>query len=188
MYIKLFLILAGSGLALLLLGSAVLASERAEPQAVIQPTPDQVRPQSCQYYPNGLLKHCQLEEDFEFHGLVIPSKSILFFHREGWLAQCYFHRNLEVNCCPCNGGFGKHITTRFHPNGSLASCFLTRKTMIQGYPCKKTHQQSNPTRFHPGGELHRFTLSTEFTIEGTIYPRGTRITLDEQGKLVSAGE
>ena len=130
---------------------------------------------------DGRLSQFQLAEPREIQGLSIPENSTVFLNRNGQLASCWLSRNTEIQGLLCDGGIMK-VTTVFHTNGTIACCFLAKSALIQNIPCEAS--VLDPVYFYESGKLKSCTLSESIVVEGRKYKKGSKVSFDENGRLI----
>lgn len=132
---------------------------------------------------NGNLDQFELSEEYVIQGLTIPIKSTVFLDDNGRLYKCWFSKNITIQGIPCKGSAFSRVTTTFYENGRLEWCFLSKPTIIQGIPCKAG--VFDIVGFYPNGSLRTCTLGKHILINGRKYTQGTKVTLDENGNVLS---
>ncbi len=135
------------------------------------------------FFENGQIRQFETAIDIKRDSILIPAKSILFFHEQNHneISMIYLSQNTIIQGVNCKGG--EKITTSFYPNMKLRNCFLVDDQVIQGFPCKSSlmHYVS----FYDSGKLKSLTLSRDFSSGKMNYRRGTYIELNEDGSIKS---
>ena len=81
------------------------------------------------------------------------------------------------------------IMTSFFPSGKLKECFLAADQEIQGVPCvhggffSELFGGDASTKFYENGGLRACRLSRAATVRGKQFASGTRVELDEGGRI-----
>jgi hypothetical protein len=103
-------------------------------------------------------------------------------HQDGRLADVKLGADQEIDGLPCLGG----TLAWFHLNQRISSLNLASDRDIDGIPCAGGESVLVAVHFHRNGRLAGATLAREHELIGRTFPRRTRISLDEKGRLVSA--
>ncbi len=69
-------------------------------------------------------------------------------------------------------------------DGALRELVLYRSQLLLGVPCYGSGLVGTELRFHRGGSLARVVLAEAHAIDGVLYPRGTRLHLSPEGKVI----
>ena len=100
---------------------------------------------------------------------------------DGRLNDVKLGADQEIDGLPCLGG----TLVWFHPNQRVSSLHLASDGDVDGIPCASGKDLLVALRFHPDGRLAAAVLAREHVLIGREFPRGTYISLDGKGGLVS---
>jgi hypothetical protein len=106
-----------------------------------------------------------------------------YYARDGRLSDVKLGADQEVDGLPCLGG----TLVWFHPNQRISSLHLASDRDVDGIPCASGKDLLLALNFHPNGRLAAAVLVREHVLISREFPRGTRISLDGKGGLVSVG-
>ena len=101
---------------------------------------------------------------------------------DGRLNDVKLGADQEIDGRPCLGG----TVVWFHPNQRVSVLHLARDLDIDGIPCASGRDLHWALNFHRNGRLAVAVLAREHVLAGRAFPRGTRVSFDEKGYLVSA--
>jgi hypothetical protein len=143
---------------------------------------------------DGSLDSCFLAEDQVVDGRSLPAGSRIALDADGRLDFAFLPATTEIDGHECRGG-GHDFMTGFHPGGALRLCWLAADEEIQGVPCARSTIPGEIWRglfglekagvsFHADGKLAGCRLSRDFTHDGRVHEKGSRIDLDAEGKEV----
>jgi hypothetical protein len=104
-----------------------------------------------------------------------------YYARDGRLNDVKLGADQEVDGLPCLGG----TLVWFHPNQRVSSLHLASDREVDGIPCASGKDLLLALNFHPNGRLAAAVLAREHVLVGRTLPRGTRLSLDGKGGLVS---
>ena len=104
-----------------------------------------------------------------------------FRREDGRLNHVTLGADQEVDGLPCLGG----TLVWFHLNQSVSSLHLASDLDVDGIPCASGKNLLLALNFHPNGRLAAAVLAREHIIVGRTFPRGTHVSLDGKGRLVS---
>ncbi len=134
------------------------------------------------FFPDGSIKDAQISEDMEiFEGKVFPAESRIFYTESGLLRHAWMSEDVTFDGYPIKGG-GK-IDVGFYPDGSLRLIFLDDDTVIQGIPCDESLFFA--VKFHDNGQLKSCKLADDVEYRGIDYKKGLSLELDEEGEVIS---
>ena len=135
------------------------------------------------FYETGAINHFQTSKNIVIQDIAIPKYSTVFLREGGVLKAAWLYRDIEIQGYPCTGSSWSKISTGFHTNGTLRYFFPRKSLTIQGFPIKSGGLAG--VYFYESGRLHRFYLNKDVAIDGKIYPKGLRLTLDEDGNIIA---
>lgn len=135
-----------------------------------------------------------LSKDFEINGQLYPEGTqiifdtnrnvhclsghlkLLQFHENGNISRVITKDEVEVN----NILFPGYSMMWFNKTGSLKSARSRKNLMIHHLPCKKWKHIG----FHPNGKIKKCTLSDDIELNGVVYNKGSKLHIDEEGKVL----
>jgi hypothetical protein len=100
---------------------------------------------------------------------------------DGRLSDVRLGADQEIDGLPCLGG----TLVWFHPNQRVSSLHLASDRDVDGIPCASGKDLLLALNFHPNERLAATVLAREHVLLGRKFPRGTHISLDGKGGLVS---
>jgi hypothetical protein len=100
---------------------------------------------------------------------------------DGRLNDVKLGADQEIDGLPCLGG----TLVWFHPNQRVSSLHLASDRDVDGIPCASGKDLHFALNFHPNGRLAAAVLAREHVLTGREFSRGTHISLEGQGGLVS---
>ena len=100
---------------------------------------------------------------------------------DGRLADVKLGADQEIDGLPCLGG----TLLWFHPNQRVSSLHLASDHDVDGIPCASGKDLHVALNFHPNGRLASAMLAREHVLTGREFPRGTHVSLEGKGGLVS---
>lgn len=86
-------------------------------------------------------------------------------------------RDQEIDGLPCLAG----TTVWFHPNQHVSSLHLASDRDVDGIPCAGGENLLSALNFHRNGRLAGAVLARDHVLVGREFPRGTRVSLDQNG-------
>ena len=98
------------------------------------------------------------------------------FFPEGTLREATLSHDAEIQGVPCSGG----RSAVFYASGHLKLAMLSKPVVLDGVPCS-TDQN---VFFHENGQLMNAELGAAHEFAGAVLPAGTRVTMNETGRLV----
>ena len=122
-----------------------------------------------------------LKEETTIGELSIPARTWVSFNLEGQLLSCHFpeEQTIQGHVCRGTGDGAKGPVVNFYPSGRLKFFFAPENCVIQDVDC--AGGLFSGIGLHESGKLKSCTLSNSLTIDGTKYPSGTLLRLDEEG-------
>jgi hypothetical protein len=161
--------------------------ERSRLQAPVEIEGVPCAPGYVWHYPGGRLHRCTLDRDASVRGATLPKGAAVAFEPDGSHAYVFLPRTTEIEGYSCRGS-GHNFMTVFHPDGRLKLCWMPENREVQGIPCAGFSIwadvfSGNPSGvyLHPNGRLSDCRLSTDVTVDGRRFARGSRLFLDEEG-------
>jgi hypothetical protein len=133
----------------------------------------------------GSLIGAALSHEFQFGTRRFGADSFFRYYRsqeDGRLSDVKLGVDQEIDRLPCLGG----TLVWFHPNGRVSSLHLASDRDVDGIPCAGGRELHWALNFHKNGRLAVTVLAREHVLAGRAFPRGTRLSLDERGYVVSA--
>jgi hypothetical protein len=133
---------------------------------------------------NGDLICATLAREWVFGTRRFTANSCFRYYRgreDGRLNDVKLGADQEVDGLPCPGG----TLVWFHPNQSVSSLHLASDLDVEGIPCASGKNLLLALNFHPNGRLAAAVLAREHVLVGRTFPRGTHVSLDGKGRLVS---
>lgn len=135
-------------------------------------------------HPNGVPAGFTASSTFSFGRLEIPGGTWVIQNDAGEVTVCAFARDTVVQGQACRGTGGpKGVQASFYPSGALKQFYPVRETRIDGVPCD-TGLVRGWVELHENGRLKSGLLRADLQRDGVTIPRGTRIQLDETGRLL----
>jgi hypothetical protein len=132
----------------------------------------------------GDLIGAMLSRDWLFGTRRFGAGSFFRYYRgreDGRLNDVRLGADQEIDGLPCLGG----TVVWFHPNQRVSSLHLASDRDVDGIPCASGKDLHFALNFHPNGSLAAAVLAREHVLIGREFPRGTRISLEGKGGLVS---
>jgi hypothetical protein len=83
------------------------------------------------FYPNGILKSCELKDFFTANGVKCSQYSQIHFHEVGMLRRCVSSDFFVYNGISCN----QYAEVSFYPSGQLDTCTLANQVVVEGKTC-----------------------------------------------------
>jgi hypothetical protein len=134
--------------------------------------------------PSGVPVGFTASRDIDTGRCVIPADTWVFQDKDGVVEVCAFPRDTEVQGFLCHGSGGpKGVQAAFYPDGALKEFFLVRDTRIQDIPCR-AGIFSESVQLHENGRIKKCVLSEDIERDGQTYPRGTRLRMDTDGRII----
>jgi hypothetical protein len=133
----------------------------------------------------GSLIGAALSREFQFGTRRFGADSFFRYYRsqeDGRLSDVKLGVDQEIDGLPCLGG----TLVWFHPNGRVSSLHLASDRDVDGIPCASGRELHWALNFHKNGRLAVAVLAREHVLAGRAFSRGTRVSLDETGYVVSA--
>jgi len=123
--------------------------------------------------------------DIALARFTIPADTWVFQDAGGAVTVCAFPRDTEVQGHLCKGGWGgsEGVQAAFYPDGALKQYFLTADTVIDGLPCK-AGAFNESVELYANGRVKACALSRAFSIGGRTFPKGARLRLSPEGRVV----
>lgn len=126
-----------------------------------------------------------LSREFQFGTRVFGADSFFRYYQsqeDGRLNDVKLGADQEIDGLPCLGG----TLVWFHPNQRVSSLHLASDRDVDGIPCASGKDLHWALNFHRNGRLAVTVLAREHVFAGRTFSRGTRVSMDEKGHLVSA--
>jgi len=138
------------------------------------------------FHPDWRLDELQLSRDYERNGVFMPEGTWVFPDAEGGPGTCMFPRDMEIQGYLVRGsGMGKSgFMTRFYRSGRLMLFWSRDPVEVDGVICKDS--LFDGIYLHDNGRLRECILDKDGTIGAAVYPKGTRLRLDESGNVIAA--
>ncbi|MBV9559726.1 MAG: hypothetical protein JOY90_04580 [Bradyrhizobium sp.] len=133
----------------------------------------------------GGLIGATLSREWQFGTRWFGADSFFRYYRgqeDGRLNDVKLGADQEVDGLPCLGG----TLVWFHSNQRVSSLHLAADRDIDGIPCASGEELHWALNFHKNGRLAVAVLAREHVLAGRTFPRGTRVSFDEQGYVVGA--
>jgi len=134
----------------------------------------------------GMLYGFILSEDYELNGSLIPAGSRYEARvrsngeRAGYMI--YLSRSTDIQGFPVrHKAFPEDYKADFYQNGTLKAFKMTQNKEIDGVPC--SGGKKHDIWLYPDGKLMGCTLSANYTAENMNWQPGTRILIDQEGKI-----
>ncbi len=134
------------------------------------------------FYEDGSLRRFQASRDFELNGIPIPLRSTVFLRGDGTPECIWLYRDTEIQGYTCPGSSWSKPATGFYANGNLRYFFPGKPLIIQGFPVKPGGLAG--VYFYESGKLRQFFLDKDKEVDGVLYKKGLRLTIDEQGRVI----
>ena len=141
---------------------------------------------------SGRLHQCKLDRDAVVHNADLRKGSTVALEPDGTIRHVFLPGTTMVGEHSCRGQ-GHGWMTLFHPNGQLKLCWLSRDEVIQGVPCSRATffgeffgRKYATAEFHENGALASCNTSASIDMGGQHYDAGARVTLDPDGRPISA--
>ncbi len=133
---------------------------------------------------NGSISGGMLAEDGVIGPIRVPADTWVSFDSEGVLSSCHFPQNQTIQGHECRGtgGGSKGAVVNFYPDGELKQYFAPSDIIIQDIPCRGGLFDS--VHLYRDGRLKQCTLAEAATVDGQSLKSGTRIELDQDGRLI----
>ena len=132
----------------------------------------------------GGLIGATLSREWQFGTRRFGADSFFRYYRgqeDGRLNDVKLDADQEVDGLPCLGG----TLVSFHPNQRVSSLHLATDRDVDGIPCASGKDLHLALNFHKNGRLAAAVLAREHVLAGRTFPRGTHVSFDEKGYLVS---
>jgi hypothetical protein len=137
-------------------------------------------------HPNGVPAGFTAARAIDLPRLQIPAGTWVKQNEAGVVTVCAFPRDLTVQGHDCRGTGGPTgVQAAFYPDGALKQFYPPRATRIDGVPCDRGLLRGS-IELHANGRLKSALLSEDLARDGRTYPKGTRVTLDAEGRVTSA--
>ena len=133
----------------------------------------------------GSLIGAALSREFQFGTRRFGADCFFRYYssqEDGRLNDVKLSADQEIDGLPCLGG----TLVWFHPNGHLSSLHLANDCDVDGIPCASGKELHWALNFHKNGRLAVAVLAREHVLAGRTFSRGTRLSFDEKGYVVSA--
>jgi hypothetical protein len=133
---------------------------------------------------NGTVSGGMLAERIDLNGIGIPADTWISFDVAGNLSGIHLPDNQTIQGHECIGSGGgiKGAVAAFYPTGELRCFFMPETKAIQGVPCRGG--VFHMVGLHPNGTLMHCTLAEAIELNGQQYPKGTKLKLAEDGKVL----
>jgi hypothetical protein len=125
-----------------------------------------------------------LSREWLFGARRFPASSCFRYYRgreDGRLNDVRLGADQEIDGLPCLGG----TLVWFHPNQRVSSLHLASDRDVEGIPCASGKDLLVALSFHRNGRLAAAVLARAHVLIGREFPRGTHISLERKGGLVS---
>jgi hypothetical protein len=132
---------------------------------------------------NFSLQSFQLNREFTYKNTMLPSHTWIhmpYKGQTGYILSLPFDFQIQGHLCSGNGGY-KGTQTGFYDSGRLGSFYSPEDTAIDGVPCNATIFDN--INLHENGRLKSCKLSEDYSVDTVTLKKGSRIELDESGKL-----
>ncbi|MDP7609834.1 MAG: hypothetical protein QF814_08965 [Candidatus Marinimicrobia bacterium] len=146
-----------------------------------------------EYYVNGNIEFCFLEQSGTLSGQALPKGTGVHFTEDGVFDWCFLQQDTEIQGHLCRGD-GHSFMTSFYPNGQLRTAWLAINEAIQGIPCAKfrffsalfagIHSKTGQTSFYENGQLRYCELSENITIEGELLRKKEAVRFNSDGTMI----
>jgi hypothetical protein len=133
---------------------------------------------------NGDLIGAMLSREWLFGTRRFGAGSFFRYYRgreDGRLNDVKLGADQEIDGLPCLGG----TLVWFHPNQRVSSLHLASDRDVDGIPCASGKDLHVALNFHRNGRLASAVLAREHVLTGREFPRGTHVSLEGIGGLVS---
>ena len=133
----------------------------------------------------GSLIGAALSREFQFGTRRFSTDSFFRYYssqENGRLNDVKLGADQEIDGLPCRGG----TLVWFHPNQRVSSLHLASDRGVDGIPCASGMELHWALNFHKNGRLSAAVLAREHVLAGRTFSRGTHVSFDEKGHLVSA--
>ena len=135
------------------------------------------------FYPDWRLDELQLSRDYERNGIFMPEGTRVFPNAAGGPGTCMFPRDMEIQGYLVRGTGINGFMTRFYRTGRLMLFWSREPVEVEGVVC--TDSLFKGIYLHDNGRLRECTLDKPATINEVGYSKGTRVQLDESGKVIA---
>ena len=126
------------------------------------------------FYPDGKLQSCRLNEEIEIQGMMVKADRIRFYEN-GQIDTCVLFKDMDVQGYPC-----KKESISFYENGKLKHCYLSKNKNIGDLTAK-----ADKITFYESGKVEKFDLAIKASIKGFKFAAGTTVKLFEEGHAKS---
>ncbi len=140
---------------------------------------------------DGRLHRCTIERDATVRGVTLPKGTSVTFNADGSHRVVFLPHTFTIDGHACRGS-ADNFMTELYANGRLKTCWLPEDAVIQNVPCAAfsvwsdvVMRTASGVRFYENGTLASCRLSKTFAMGGTTLKKGSRIELDQAGRLKS---
>ncbi len=134
------------------------------------------------FYDDGSIKDCELSKAVEiFEGKTFPEGTRIFYSESGLLRHAWLGEDVVFDGLHIKGGY--KIDTGFHPDGNLRTVYLDEPAVIDSIPAEPS--MFFAVRCHENGRLKSCKLDDKVTHRGPQYKKGLFIELDNKGDVTS---
>jgi hypothetical protein len=133
---------------------------------------------------DGSLIGAALSRDWQFGTRLFGAGSFFRYYRgqqDGRPNDVRLGADQEIDGLPCRGG----TSVWFHPNQRLSALNLADDRVVDGIPCASGKDLHLALNFHRNGRLAAAVLAEDHIFAGRSFARGSRVSFDEKGYLVS---
>ncbi len=129
------------------------------------------------------LQSFQLSREFRYKNSLLPAHTWIhmpYRGETGYILSLPFDYHIPGHLCSGSGGY-KGIQTGFYDSGRLRSFYTPFDITVDGVPCEASILAN--INLHENGRLKGCKLAEDYSIGGVTLKKGSKIELDESGKI-----
>ena len=135
------------------------------------------------FHADWRLDELELSRDYQRNGVFMPKGTRVFPDAAGGPGTCMFPRDMEIQGYLVRGTGRNGFMTRFYRTGNLMLFWSKDPVEVDGVICRDS--LFDGIYLHDNGRLRECVLDKQGMIGKVAYPKGTRLKMDESGKVIN---